>query len=165
MCTLETRPSRETITTSPLVGYFEAPIVVSVDANCAFDFAVEKYPSSDHRGTPTCHRRQSLKVQNLHDWVAPNATPLQPLITEAVIIEGQTEAADLINMFAAKILEQVLEYVVDDPRIKEENESDKEEDTDPNRKAMVKYMTELKATKTIVDYCDNIIDFFSKLSQ
>ena len=91
--------------------------------------------------------------------------PLQPLITEAVIIEGQTEAADLINMFAAKILEQVLEYVVDDPRIKEENESDKEEDTDPNRKAMVKYMTELKATKTIVDYCDNIIDFFSKLSQ
>ena len=82
---------------------------------------------------------------------------LPPFFTEAVILDGETSVADLIKIFAYKILEHESEAVADTSESKGGDES--EEDDETTKKMEDRKASERQETDTITSDCNDILAF------
>ena len=93
----------ETVTAFALAGSLEAPTMVSIGAERAG--AGENIHLLTTEFLLRAAASDLSKSKKLRYWAALNAILLPPFLAEAVVLKGETEAAEILKSFAAKILE------------------------------------------------------------
>ena len=105
---------RVNVNTFALAGSPEAEDVVSTDAKRALARARENIilPTTEFL---LCDAISDLSgSKKLCDWAVLNSVLLPPFLTDPVVLEGETEVAELRRTFTVKIFEQELEYASDE---------------------------------------------------
>ena len=93
----------ETATTFVLAGYLESPMVVSIDARRAFTSAEKKIRLLFMEAFIHAAVGDLVQLKKLRDWASLNAILLPPLLTKAVVLDGETLKVDLIKFFASMV--------------------------------------------------------------
>ena len=109
--------------------------------------------------------RNHSKSKNLHDWKALSTILLPPLLTAAVVIEGELAAAELLNKLISNIPERGLESTTYELDSESTSRSDKEKNTkDTKDKVTGKPATVRNTTDKIAANFDNILTFLQTVA-
>ena len=154
----------ETVTAFTLSESLKSLTAVTIDAERAFAGNGEKIRLTTIKVLICAAVGDLSKSKNLRDWVAMEKLPPPPLLTKAVVLEGETAAGELLNKFTANITESGSESTTKKPEGDSKSKSDGENTKYVNEKTMYKSAMARGVTDEIAADCDNIIAFLQAVA-
>ena len=148
----------KTVTAFALAGSLEYPMVVSINTEHAFTRPDKNICLPVTEVLLFASVGYLVQLKKLKDWALPDAVILPPLLTEEFILDRKTSVAELIKIFASKILERVSEAAYNTSESKGGDDLGEEDET--TNKAEYGKAAAHQETDTISDYCDKVLAFF-----